>query len=108
MEVKQYALEYTDRDGGGYSFDCDSQGNLLPGEDLKFKAHAEDINSREWYYDGVVQEYVHTVVEPMVLECDCGERLFISDTDEVCECGRWYNSFGQELRDPKYWDWEGI
>lgn len=49
----------------------------------------------------------HTYIEPAVGLCSCGEEVVL-DADYGgavrCECGRWYNLFGQELRDPEYWE----
>ena len=47
-----------------------------------------------------------TYMSPAIGECSCG-RDVILDSDYQgavrCECGRWYNLFGQSLIDPKYW-----
>ena len=49
----------------------------------------------------------YTYTEPAIGECACGAEVIL-DSDYAgavrCECGRWYNLFGQELRDPKYWE----
>jgi hypothetical protein len=46
-------------------------------------------------------------MNPAVGKCSCGAEVIL-DADYAgavrCECGRWYNLFGQELRDPKYWE----
>lgn len=46
-------------------------------------------------------------MNPAVGKCSCGREVIL-DADYMgavqCECGRWYNLFGQELRDPKYWE----
>jgi len=38
------------------------------------------------------------------ITCDCGEKLELYDpmTNE-CECGRFYNGFGQRLSHPRNW-----
>ena len=49
----------------------------------------------------------HTYMNPAVGKCICGAEVVL-DSDYAgavrCECGRWYNLFGQELRDPEYWE----
>ena len=44
---------------------------------------------------------------PAVGKCSCGREVIL-DADYMgtvqCECGRWYNLFGQELKDPRYWE----
>ena len=48
-----------------------------------------------------------TYMNPAVGKCSCGKEVVL-DCDYIgavrCECGRWYNLFGQELRDPEYWE----
>lgn len=47
-----------------------------------------------------------TFMNPAVGLCSCGAEVVL-DADYGgavrCECGRWYNLFGQSLIDPKYW-----
>ena len=49
----------------------------------------------------------HTYMSPAIGKCICGSLVTL-DADYMgavrCECGRWYNLFGQSLIDPKYWD----
>ena len=43
---------------------------------------------------------------PAVGKCSCGKEVVLEGGYEgatQCECGRWYNLFGQSLIDPKYW-----
>lgn len=46
-------------------------------------------------------------MNPAVGKCICGAEVVL-DADYAgavrCECGRWYNLFGQSLRDPRYWE----
>lgn len=48
-----------------------------------------------------------TYINPAVGRCSCGSLVTL-DSDYMgavrCECGRWYNIFGQSLKDPKYWE----
>lgn len=48
-----------------------------------------------------------TYANPAVGKCICGREVVLEcDYAGVlkCDCGRWYNLFGQELRDPRYWE----
>lgn len=49
----------------------------------------------------------YSYTEPAIGRCICGSEVVL-DSDYMgavqCECGRWYNIFGQSLRDPKYWE----
>lgn len=47
-----------------------------------------------------------TYMSPAVGECVCGREVILDcghGSAVPCECGRWYNLFGQSLIDPKYW-----
>lgn len=46
-------------------------------------------------------------MHPAVGQCICGREVILDCGYEGavrCKCGRWYNLFGQSLRDPKYWE----
>ena len=48
-----------------------------------------------------------TYMNPAVGRCICGREVILDCGHEgavQCDCGRWYNLFGQSLRDPKYWE----
>ena len=48
-----------------------------------------------------------TYINPAVGKCICGVEVVLECDHSGavrCDCGRWYNLFGQELRDPKYWE----
>jgi hypothetical protein len=52
-----------------------------------------------------VEKYTYT--HPAIGQCSCSRYLTLECDYEgavMCECGKWYNLFGQELRDPKYWE----
>lgn len=45
-------------------------------------------------------------MNPAVGQCVCGREVILDCGYEgavQCECGKWYNLFGQSLIDPKYW-----
>lgn len=48
-----------------------------------------------------------TYMNPAIGICSCG-RDVVLECDHAgavrCECGKWYNLFGQELKDPEYWE----
>ena len=48
-----------------------------------------------------------TYTEPAIGKCSCGAEVYLESQylgAVQCECGKWYNVFGQELREPKYWE----
>lgn len=110
----EYSLEFTDDDGSGFSFPCDVNGNVFADmadcakENLRYALdHPEKftfykkIRKRSWTY-----------TEPAIAKCICEEEFeLINEYEGACECpncGRWYNMFGQELLNPKYWEEEEI
>ena len=40
------------------------------------------------------------------LICDCGRKVFLEGYTSICECGKYYNGFGQELAPSEEWDEE--
>jgi hypothetical protein len=69
-------------------------------------------NYRNCLMDGrfIEPEFVvdkRTYMNPAVGKCVCGAEVIL-DSDYYgavrCDCGRWYNLFGQSLKDPKYWE----
>jgi hypothetical protein len=55
----------------------------------------EEFTTHKWTY-----------MNPALGICSCGKEVVLDcgHGDAVrCECGRWYNLFGQSLIDPKYW-----
>ena len=49
----------------------------------------------------------HTYMNPAVGLCSCGKEVVLDGGYQgavQCDCGKWYNLFGQELRDPEYWE----
>ena len=106
-ELVEYRLEYTDEEGTGFSFPCDSDGRLLkPGLLPKLeecRAHADDFAVA-----GVVKEYRREHHVPAEGICECGKHIRLQEQYlGACQCpycGRWHNLFGQELLPPEMWE----
>lgn len=50
-----------------------------------------------------------TYIEPAVGKCRCGAEVLLDPAGSYmgavsCRCGRWYNLFGQSLKEPRYWE----
>lgn len=108
--IKEYFIEfrYKDDPEAGFCFPATSSGepdfaSMSPEARANYEACLtderliqEEFEPREWTY-----------MNPAVGLCSCGREVVL-DADYMgavqCECGRWYNLFGQELRDPRYWE----
>lgn len=53
----------------------------------------------------VIQQRDFESKKPLIGKCRCGRKIefFGHGQDEACDCGRWYNSSGQELKPPREW-----
>lgn len=103
-----YDLYFQDRENKecGYGFLCDSDGNVLDDEhkDVWIQNYNYCITHPELYeYKGIRTWKTH-YTEPAVGLCSCGEKVVLSGDCTCPKCGQWYNSFGQALRDPEYWE----
>lgn len=110
----EYSLEYRwkDEKNAGYSFPCNESGetfelNECAKESLKFCQENSDK-----FDDPFVETRHYTYIEPAVGKCKCGREITLDGGymgAVQCECGQWYNLFGQELIAPEYWkeneDW---
>ena len=112
----EYYIEFTDEEGAGFSFPCDSNGNIQFNDDIPELGRAQRVNydyamshkerfTRQ-YAELVTRKY--TVTDNAVGRCVCGEEVELYDQYQgACscpKCGQWYNLFGQELVEPKYWE----
>lgn len=108
-EEIEYRLEWTDKDGNGFSFPCDEAGNALT--DHMTKAALDNLaycraNAGKFYYAGTFRTIRRTLHDNAHGTCTCGREVYLYDEYYgacSCECGRWYNLFGQELLPPESW-----
>lgn len=111
----EYYIEFTDEEGSGFAFPCDSNGNLQFSSYPELRkaqcdnydyamSHKERFNRQ--YAELVARKY--TVTDNAIGRCVCGEEVELYDQYQgACscpECGRWYNIFGQSLVDPEFWE----
>lgn len=56
----------------------------------------------------ITREDGSTYIEPRLARCVCGTEFhLVNQYQGACDCpgcGRWYNLFGQSLRDPSEWE----
>jgi hypothetical protein len=108
--ITEYYLEfyYKDDPDAGFVFPAKANGEI----NLDKMCPEAIVNYGECLKDSRLDgpEFIKDrrhYVNPAVGKCICGAEVVL-ECDHAgavqCECGRWYNLFGQSLRDPKYWE----
>lgn len=110
-----YSLNFMYDSNSGCSFPCDPAGNVTISELsecavqnlLDCTAHPERFTEY-----AVVEREERKVTDPAHGTCECGREVYLYNQfcgACECECGRWYNLFGQEVASPEQWsdgeDW---
>lgn len=102
-------ITFKDEHGNGFNFPCDKQGNLL-----EMSPEAKDnyefcISHPELFtvYNELEIEKIY-YTKPASGTCVCGETINLTGNyygaTQCPNCGRWYNNYGQRLKDPEYWE----
>lgn len=105
---RELTFDYKDGNGG-FAFPCDENGKVLP---LEYEAARNNLawcmeHPEEFETYAKVVKNKRRWREPAHGKCVCGREVYLWDQYYgacSCECGRWYNLFGQELLDPMYWE----
>lgn len=109
VKFKDYRIEfrYKDDPEAGFSFPATQYGDpdwSKMGSEML--ANYEACLTDKRLTEGEFEVHTWTYVEPALGLCSCGKEVVL-DCDHSgavpCECGKWYNLFGQSLIDPKYW-----
>jgi len=110
-----YRIEFTDEEGCGFSFPCDSNGNIQFSNNEELgRAQRDNYDYAMSHRERFTKQYAefttrrYTVTDNALGKCVCGETVELYDQYQgACscpKCGQWYNLFGQELVDPEYWE----
>ena len=110
VTIKECYIEFWYKEdlNAGYCFPAVAPGipkffSMTPEAIKNYNACLED----DCLTEAEFTTHTNTYMEPAVGKCSCGREVVL-ECDYAgavrCECGRWYNLFGQELRDPKYWE----
>jgi hypothetical protein len=101
-------FEYKDDPNAGFVFPANPDGTpafeKMPPE---AKANYEKCLTDDRLTEAEFKVEKWTYMNPAVGECSSGREVILDAGylgAVMCECGRWYNLFGQELKDPKYWE----
>lgn len=104
-----YTYEFDRGDGSGFTFPCNSIGEIQFNECNKESYDYCMQHQSEFIWKGV-QKHECSYTEPAIGKCHCGEEIELwNQYQGACECpkcGQWYNLFGQELINPEYWEEE--
>jgi len=104
-----YMLEFNHKHGdGGFAFDCDKHGNLLPDvNDCAMQNYYNCVNDTTNFMPMGVIQYTHSWIENARGLCNCGTEIELRDEYHgACQCnscGQCYNLMGQSLVPPEYW-----
>lgn len=106
--IVEHELVFDDGENNGFGFPCNESGSVinLPPEAVanlawcmehpeKFTRWNKVVTHKRWYR------------EPAHGTCICGREVTLWDEYYgacSCECGRWYNLYGQELLPPDQWE----
>ncbi len=116
VETVSYTLSFRRKDCPGASWgpECDKDGNIdeskmnpvIRGiwEDVKKRREAIDAGLDPEYRRPFVQEFRNHYWEPAIGRCVCGAEVALDGFTNTCDdCGRDYNSAGQELAPRSQW-----
>lgn len=109
VTVTDYRIEfhYKDDPEAGYSFPANK--DRTPALDKMSKdamANYESCLTDNRFTGAEFITNTRSYTEPAVGRCSCGSEVILASSymgAVQCNCGKWYNVFGQSLKDPKYW-----
>lgn len=110
VKFRDYTIEYRYKDdpNAGFTFPANSDGSPdFASMGLEMLANYEACLSDKRLTEAEFTKHEWTYVEPALGLCSCGREVVLEGDYAgavKCECGKWYNLFGQELLDPKYWE----
>lgn len=108
--VEYYVEFYYDEDrNAGFSFPANSKGEVDTSKlTPEGKTNYESCLANKNLIGPHLFKDERTYINPAVGKCSCGQEVILDagyDGAVMCpNCGKWYNLFGQELVDPKYWE----
>ena len=112
---KEYYINFDCKDDHSCGFIFPANSDETPAldkmtEEAKMNYYACEASTNK--FDRWFEEREVRVVDYAVGKCKCGHEVELVDEAWMgavqCEkCGKWYNIYGQELVDPKYWEEDG-
>lgn len=109
---KEYYINFDLKEDSscGFIFPANADGTpALDKMEEQAKKNYFECEATQDKYDRWFEARDVRVVDCAVGRCKCGHEVELSDYAWMgavqCEkCGKWYNIYGQELRDPEYWE----
>jgi hypothetical protein len=103
IETVSYSLCY-DLYGrhSGFAFDCDASGKVDE-DKLPEAAKSSLAQCRAGTVKPYVEKREKSYRQPSIGECQCGREVYLDRFTNSCDCGRDYNSAGQQLADRSQW-----
>ena len=89
----------------GFSFQCDESGHVdtsRVSNDSLNKCLSGFVDGTP-IYDLGIYKISNTYRQPAIGECSCGQEVCLGGFTNSCDCGRDYNSVGQELAPREFW-----
>ena len=110
VTVREYYIEfkYKDDPEAGFCFPATVHGDPDFSQMCEeMRANYEACLTDERLTEGEFETRGWTYMEPALGICRCGREVVL-DSDYQgavrCECGQWYNLYGQELLPPEMWE----
>lgn len=108
VTVYYVEFNYKDDPNSGFRFPADSDGTIAFDKMTELaKANYRKCLTDNRLTKAKLKANVYNYTDPAVGKCTCGSEVVLTGGylgANQCECGRWYNVFGQELLDPKFWE----
>ena len=107
--IEEYELLFDYGDGSGFGFPCDANGKLKEMPEAAMANYKRCMEHPEKFARaGVVVDHSYIVKTRYGICPHCGRRVNLEGSGYMgafdCECGKWYNAFGQELLPPDQWE----
>lgn len=97
-------FHYQDTPGAGFSFKVDSAGNMINTNEAAVENYRAALAGEiEGLVDDGFRTRTHHYRHPTTGTCRCGRKVYLHG-DTTCDCGRIYNSGGQELLPRHMWE----
>lgn len=101
-------FRYKDDPEAGYCFPANKDRTIaLDKMSPEAIANYENCRTDERFTEAEFTANTYSYTEPAVGRCRCGAEVILESQylgAVQCGCGKWYNIFGQELKEPKYWE----